>query len=390
MANDLTFNQLSTVLKEIVSQATGQSVLAPVDTASFVSVGQTALLAGYDPLNTAISQVLSRTIFSIRPYYSKFKGMRVNNIKWGNITRKLTMIDSESRDDERYTLTDGASVDQQIVCAPKALQLNFYGSNTYSRCRTIYRDQLDNAFNSPDEFGRFISMIFQNAADMIDQDHESVKRMTLANFIAGIVAGGNASQVVHLLTEYNTATGGSYTATTIMQPENYSAFVKWAYGRIAAISSMLTERSALYHTNITGKTVMRHTPYEMQRVYLFAPDMYSIESRVLADAYHDNYLRLADHETVNYWQSIQTPDTINVIPTYLAADGTLTTPEEAVTVNNIFGIICDEESLGMTVQSEWSAAAPFNARGGYTTYYWHFTDKFWNDFTENGVVLLLN
>lgn len=390
MANDLTFNQMATVLTEIAQQATGQKVIAPIDTSSFVSVGQTALLAGYDPLNTAISQVLSRTIFSIRPYYAKFKGLQVDNVKWGNITRKLTTIDRPPRDSNRYNLKNGDSCDQQIVCAPQVLQLNFYGSNTWDRCNTVFKDQLDSAFRGPEEFGRFITMTTQNVMDMIEQDNENVRRSTVANFIAGVVTGGSPEQVIHLLTEYNAETGGTFTSTSIMAPDNYPAFVQWAYGRIAAVSSMLTERSALYHTNITDKTVMRHTPYERQRVYLFAPARYSIEARVLADVYHDNYLRLADTETVNFWQNIQSPDSIQVTPTYLLPTGALTTPEEAVTVNNIFGLICDEEAMGMTIQSEWSAASPFNARCGYTTYWWHWTTKYWNDFTENAVVFLMD
>lgn len=38
MANDLSFNQLSTVLTAITNQATGVNNIAPVDTSSFVTV----------------------------------------------------------------------------------------------------------------------------------------------------------------------------------------------------------------------------------------------------------------------------------------------------------------------------------------------------------------
>ena len=93
MANDLSFNQMSTVLNAIVAQATGTAALSVVDTSSFVTAGQEALKAGYDTLSTAISQVLSRTIFSIRPYTSKFKGMEMTQQQYGNITRKLSPID---------------------------------------------------------------------------------------------------------------------------------------------------------------------------------------------------------------------------------------------------------------------------------------------------------
>ena len=63
-ANDLTINQISTVLGEIVGQATGSKPMAVTDTSSFVTVAQIGLKTGYDTIATAISQVLSHTIFS--------------------------------------------------------------------------------------------------------------------------------------------------------------------------------------------------------------------------------------------------------------------------------------------------------------------------------------
>lgn len=390
MANDLGFDQLATVLNEIVSMATGAKAPAVVSTGDFVAVGKMGLLTGYDPLNTAISQVLARTIFSVRPYYAKFRGMDVTNAQWGNHVRKLTMVDPQFQNDDRYTLTDASSPDMYAGGSPKTLQLNFYGAETYSLTRRYYKDQLDSAFSGPDEFAQFITMVTQNASDMIEQAHESTKRLTLSNYVAGVLAAGNPKQVVHLLTEYNAYVGGSYTTTTVKAPDVYPAFIKWCYARIAAISSMLTERLQSYHINVTGSPVSRHTPYDLQRVYILAQDRYSIEAQVLADTYHDNYLRLADNETVNFWQSSTAPDTIYAKPTYLKPDGTLSESEDDVSVSPLFAVLMDRDACGVTIMGQWSMATPMNARGGFTNYWWHFTDKYWNDFTENGVIFLMD
>ena len=46
MANTLTFDQISTVLNDIVKQATGVETMKATDTSSFVAQAQTALLVG--------------------------------------------------------------------------------------------------------------------------------------------------------------------------------------------------------------------------------------------------------------------------------------------------------------------------------------------------------
>lgn len=386
--NELTFNQVSTVLNSIVQQATGRASQVPTNTAEFVTVAQTALKTGYDPLLNAISQVLSRTIFSIRPYTRKFAGLQVDNQKFGNIVRKLNISDKDWNDDARFELADGQSVDMFKVNKPNILQTNFYGFNVYERSYTIFRDQLDTAFSGPEEFARFLTMVTSNSSDMIEQAHENMARATLANFIGGKVSANNA--VIHLLTEYNTLTGLNLTATSVFEPANYKAFMQWVYARVAAISALMTERSIKFQINITDKEISRHTPYGRQKVFLYSPTAYQIESQVLADTYHDNYLRYAYNERVNFWQSIETPDTINVIPTYMTPAGALTTPKQAVTVSKLFGCIIDEEAAGYTVVNTWSAPTPFNAKGGYSNVFFHFTDRFWNDFTEKGVILLLD
>lgn len=389
--NDLTFNQLSMVLNSIVQQATGQQAHQVTNTAEFVSVAQTALKTGYDPVLQAISQVLSRTIFSIRPYTRKFGGLMVSNQQFGNIVRKLNIADKDWEEDSRFELTDQNSVDMYKVNKPSILQTNFYGANVFEKSLTIFKDQLDCAFSSPEEFGRFLSMTMTNASDMIEQAHENLARATLANFIGGKISGDTAS-VIHLLTEYNTITGltSPLTTETVYQPANFKPFMQWVYSRVASLSSLMTERTQKFHINVTGKEISRHTPVNKQKVYLYAPARYQTETMVLADVYHDNFLRMADNETVNFWQSIDKPDEINVQPVYLQADGTLKSDDSPVNQKGIFGVMFDEEAAGYTVVNQWSAPTPFNSKGGYSNIFWHFTDRYWNDFTENGIVLLLD
>ena len=398
-ANEMSFNQIATVLNAIHAQATGTQIPAAVDTASFVTQAQAVLKTGYDPIMSAVSQVLSRTIFSIRPYSAKFRGMMVDAQRYGNHVRKINISDKDFEEDDRVKLQDGYSMDQQKVNVPNVLQTNFYGENVFQKSYTIFRDQLDVAFSSPDELQRFVSLVVGNANDMLEQSRENLARALVANYIgakyvltSNLIEGSEG--VVHLLTEYNTATGLSLTASTVYQPANFKPFMQWVYSRIAAISALMTERSARFHMNLTidsvDKTIMRHTPYDRQRVYLFAPARFQAEAQVLADTFHDNYLRFADNETVNFWQNITDPDRVIVKPNWLSADGTVGHTSQEIDLSPIFGVIMDEETVGFTPVNQWQAPAPFNARGGYTTVWMHETQRHWTDMTENGVVLMLD
>lgn len=389
--NDLTITDVGTILTSIAKQATGASTLSVNNTKDFITVAQTTLKVGYDPLIASISQVLSKTIFSIRPYYRKFAGINVSNQQFGNITRKLNISDKDWETDERLPLTDAASVDMYKVIKPSILQTNFYGANKYQRHITIFKDQLDTAFSTPDEFGRFITMVMQNATDVIEQAHETLARSVIANFIGGILADeDNETRTIHLLTEYNELTGQTLTAETVYQADNFGNFMKFVVARIKSMSAMFTERTQLYQTQVTGKPITRHTPYRNQKLYLYSPTQYLTETAVLTDLYNDQYMKLMDFERVNFWQNPNSPDALNVMPIYLKSDGTLTSPTAAVNEPHVFGVLFDDEALGYTVVNQWSATTPFNAAGGYSNVYYHFTDRYWNDFTEKGVVLLLD
>lgn len=385
--NSMNFEQAATLLNAVRQQVTGETTIAPTSTEDFISIASVTLAQGYDPVLNAISQVVGRTIFSIRPYSAKFRGIMMDSQKWGAITRKLAISDKPLQDNEAFNLVDGQSVDMYQVNKANVVQFNYYGADTFTKSFTVYRDQLDNAFRGPEEFGSFMTMVIQNAMDMIEQAKETMARLALDNFIAGKIDAANG--VIHLLTEYNQDTGSSFTAVTIKDPANFPAFIKWVYARIATLTNLMTERSDLYQIQVTGHELTRHTPFERQRVYLLNWLMNNIDARVLADTYNYKFLELADVEAVNYWQAIDKPDQISITPTVLQTDGTLDSGS-AVTQSNVMGVIFDEEAIGITTMNEFAGVTPLNPRGEYANYFYNFVIRYMNDFSEKGLVLLLD
>ena len=400
--NDMTVFQAGTILQSLVKQATGQAVIAASTPGEFVSVAQTALKTGYDPILNAMSQMWGRTIFSIRPYSRKFSGLEMSMERWGNAVRKLSIADTPIEDDARFTwpvgydstkapnaLGEGESVDMYALNKPDILQVNFYGQSVYENSYTIFKDNMDVAFTSAEEFMRFNSLVTGNRSDKLEQYRENIARGILANYIGSLLAEKQTTRIVHLLSEYNTETGLKLTAQNVYQPENFASFMQWAYARIATISRMMTERSEMYQTVINEKHVRRHPPANKQKVYLYAKAMDQFDAMVKSNTFHDNYLKFTDYEGVNFWQSIETPDSISVTPVYTSTTGVATTGE-AVEQAGIFGVIFDEEALGYAQVNNWAAVTPFNAKGGYWNTYDHVNFRTIMDMSEKGVLLLLD
>ena len=399
MANTLTINDISAVANKVLANAQGRPN-ETVSTADFTTIAQTALLTGYDPLATAISQVLSRTIFSYRPYNAKFRGLEKDAVKWGNHVRKLQPIDkplevdNRLRKDDLTILQDGDSVDQYRIKKPEVLQTNFYGSQTYQKSLPIWTTQLDTAFSGPEQFGNFLSMMMGNATDQLTQAREDMARGTVVNLIGGTFTLGN---VWHALTAYNTETGGTFTAITIMEPDNFAGFYRWFVGKLQSIMDRMEERTILNHVNpfVNGeqKLIRRHTPKALQHLYMFNDFANNAETVALSTTFHDNYLNKIDFEKVTFWQNPNAPKTINTTVNYLSAGSA--SADSAITTasfenSTVIGILFDDEAAGINMVNQQAAVTPLNARGMYYVQYWHETTRWYNDNTENALVICLD
>lgn len=401
--NNFSVAQASTVLNAVVSQATGQTNLTAITSPSdFVAVAQTALQTGRDPIINALSQVWSRTIFAVRDYDKRPLGSLYMDLpRYGNAVRKLSPIARGMQDDNSYKwpvaydagqtppMGDGQSVDPWTIYKQQVQQVNFYGTATYEQAYTIFKDQFDTAFESMDEFIRFNAMNLSERNNEKRLYEENTARGIQANLIGALIDEANTSRVRHLLTEYNLATGQTLTAQTIMQAGNFEAFVRWMYAEISQIVRLMGEHSNKYQTIINSQPVLRHSDPENLRVAILSPFMDYINSMVLSVTYHDDYMKLPTYESINFWQSIDTPDSVSITPVYTGTNGAIAT-SSAVAQSNVIGVIHDRDALGYTITNPVSAVTPLNAKGLYWTEYYHARFKTVMDNSEKAVVLLLD
>lgn len=395
MANTLTPRDVYHLMNEIVAQATGRNDLTVVDTTTFTTVGETLLRTGTENLMNAISTVVGKTIFSIRPYQRKLSSLEVDSQRWGAQIRKVSYITKDLEASQDYNtdlnpnqLADGNSIDMYKINAPEAIQLNLYGTALCQKHITRFRDQLSMAFRNEGEFLQFLNGVmiaFNNEVELVN---EGRSRATLLNFMGGIAAMG--LQQVDLVAEYNTTYSTTFTRGQLLSTE-LESFMKFVASQVKIYASRLTDMSVLYHANIDGyKKIQRHTPKNRQKMFMYEPIFITAQSTVYPTLFNTDYLNIGKFEGVNYWQSQKNPTQINVKPNILdTATGHSKDAETVVNLPYVLGLLYDEEALGIMPQFDYASTTPFNSAGGYYNMYMHWRFNSYNDYTENAVLFTL-
>lgn len=396
--NSMSFEDSSALLNAVKEQLTGETSIAPVNEEEFVKVATTLLKTGYDQLNTALSQVLSRTFYAVRNYEEQFPGLERDAQEWGGIIRKITFIDGDFEEDvamDPAAMANGQSPDPFKINRRKAVQFNYYGGTTVEYCDTITEDQMNTVFSSSAEFGAYAAARGQELLNQFTQKKEVEDRLTYLNVMAAVIAADQ--NVIHALTEYKAATGNTtITRANVYSNDEFVPFAKWLYGRLNNQITMLRQRSEKYHFNITtyngvalDHPIMRHTPREDLSIYMLDQFMQQINSSVLSSVYNNELLSVGDYNSVPFWQAIDNPDEISVTPNILQSDGTVVNAADPVESSDVIGMFFDRWTMGITTINE-GVRSIYNPRGRYFNNWYNWKIRSYNDLTENALVVMLD
>lgn len=420
MARALTPQDCYALMNSLVEEATGQqaSIIA-TDTSSFVSAGETVLQSGVENTLNALSLVLGRTFMAVRPYEAKLR--IINAINTDAYTSRIRKISFYARNAEPSgdwntqlypdNLMMGADNGQGGNTPPTAtqsmwvqnqpipLELNFAGQSVWEESTTVYEDQLKVAFRSEGEFADFIGGILTEKGNDIESRKEAFNRMTLLNFMAGVIDLNNAGSVRHMVTEFNARfnSGGTpWTAADVLSTY-IKEFSQFFVAEFKKASDVLTYRQKNYHWSPT-KTIggvtydlLRHTPKSKQRAVLYQPLFTETEALVMPEIFNPQYLSLENYEGVQYWQNIDEPSKISITP---AIPNTLSPGQQTagspVAEDYVIGMLFDEDAIMVDYQLEASNTTPLEARKRYRNIWWTFSKNAINDFTENAIIFLLD
>lgn len=414
MARSLTTRDIHALMNSLVKEATGQEAQIKVtDTSSFISAGEQVLATGTENTLNALSLVLGRTMVAVRPYKAKLGILNtINTDVFSHRMRKISYYSKYAQasgafNTQLYTNLAGGFTNGQNVADGDAqstksqweqnpalpLELNFAGSSTWQDSYTVYEKQLQQAFRSEDDFAKFVSGILTEKGNDIESQKEAYNRMVLLNYIAGVINMNSTGSVVNLTAAFNTKFGTQYTSSQL-RTTYLKEFLGFLAAEIKKDSRKMTNRSVKYHWSPT-KTVdevsyylLRHTPYEKQRLMLYSPLLTEAESYVFPQIFNPEYLKIENYEGVDFWQNELDPAAIDIVPAIPnklnAAAGQVQGNE--VQLPYLVGILYDEDAMMVDYQLDSVYSTPVEARKLYRNVWYTMLRNGINDFTENAIV----
>ena len=407
MAN-LTYTQIAPLLTQMYNQYTGRKSAQSLTFGQMQNTFKMGFDREDDNLYQIIPTVLAKSIYSIRPYSRKLSGMVWDAQRYGNYIRKFTPIVNKSEvDNDEWNINvelnkDEASQDWKSGTKPvkyDVLLTVASGGQTFARKYTIYKNQINAAFDSESGVAAYFSMLMTEFSNVYEIDLENRSRAQLANLAIILADAGKDTptsgnmckkeQVFHALTKYNAETGLAMTAKTIMNPADFRPFMIWLSAEMKTLKENLAVRGTRFHGDFTGKVVNRHTDAADLRFYLVSKFGNYFEANG-SEFFHPEKAELGDYEKVTFWTDPSNPMQIKGSAEGVKQDGVTKFTLSNQIVNNVLGIMMDIDTLGIVPIDQWSALEPLNARFGFRNGWNHYTFKTPVDFTENAILILLD
>lgn len=377
---------------ELVNNATkeilGVEDLLQEDLSNVVEVGTAIFNASaFDAYVKSLVNHIGKVIFVNRPYAGSAPSVMMDSWEYGSVMEKVRATMPEAVENESWELEDGASYDPNVFHKPQVSAKFFNKMTTFEVDASITEKQVKQSFSSAGQLNSFVSMLFNEVEKSMTVKNDSLIMRTINNFIgetmydayssAGSYAGVGNCRAVNLLKLYNDMFSKSLTAEQALYDPD---FLRFAAYRIGVVMDRLPVMSTLF--NIGGQP--RFTPKDKMHLVMLSDFAKGADVYLQSSVYHNEYTKLAQAETVPYWQgSGDGYDFDDITGLYIkTADG------HDVQASGIIATIFDREALGVcNVNSRVNTN--YNPKAEFTNYFYKRDARYFNDFDENGVVFFL-
>lgn len=402
-------------------QAIGKEAsIVAANTSSLTSVGEAIMQSGMENTLNSFYLLLGKIWVSAKTY--KGKGNFIKAKDTGVFTHRMAKISTYSRRAQAsgywntdiktnfakgYTNGDNSGNSTPSMWEqnpPLSIVFNFGGSKVYDfQAPTVYLDKIEQAFRNESEFMSVVNSWAIEFANDMTQYEENFNREQLISAMAQDIDMESArpESVVHCVTEFNQENETSYTAkelTTLYAREFYS----WLAAKIRIVEGRMSERSLLFHWSPT-KTVngedydiLRFSDPSDLKAAILDPVFTKMETYVLPEIFHDTLLKIPTEnmERFTYWQNINEPGKIDIIPAVNDTDSSSETyltqiQGEEVEAQPILYLF-NTDRLLTDKQLKRALTSPVEARKGYYNTFVHFAFNHISDATEQSCVFLMD
>lgn len=374
--------QVYKILNDVAKSAMGENAINIESTADIVSLGKEVLNSSTttDKFLNALVDRIGRTVVSNRTYSANVKALINDSFTFGAILQKIYVAPLPAEENANWKQTAGTSIDQYVIKKPEVKQKLFNKISTWEVDVTIPDNTLQSAFTDETAMATFIDAVFNAVRNSMEMYMEGLANLTYSTAIAMRVVDSKLNggiTAVDLLTAYNTMAGTSLTAETALHS---TEFIKYATRAINLVIKRMGSMSKRYNS----EGYARFTPVERMRVLMLADFETSVATYLQANTFHDEYLAIPSHQTINYWQGCgKEEDFANV------SKISIQTPDGyTVTQSNIICMLADEESIGITHDNRRDRSAR-NEKGEYTNYFFKADMGYFFDPSENLVIFTL-
>ena len=327
---------------------------------------------------------IGRMVFVDRPYRSVFPDLRRDEWEYGSIMSKSRTKRLAAKTNPSWGLTAGTTVNQFAFTPPEVMTM-FYNSKEAWQVECSFADvQLREAFTSPREMDRFLSMIESAIQRSLDAQIDTITSRTLNGLIAEKLYRNHA--VVDLLAGYN----ATVPAADALTASNCIYNVDWQ--RYAAYQILLYKKrmaiASSWFIEATEDGWDTQTPADRLRVALHADVAAALDVYLQSETYHNEMTDIGSYDILPMWQTSGSGTGFDFgatsrIDVALPSDNTHT-----VNRTHIIGVMWDWDAASVCNLNRRVTSA-YNVNGEYWTNYYKCDSMSTIDLLEGCIVFVI-
>lgn len=361
--------QVYQLVNTVTNEVLGVTDIVQEDLSNVVDIGTQIFDANaVDSYVRSLLNHIGKCVFVNRPYSGGTPSLMRDAWEFGSIMEKIQMDLPEATENETWELEDGAVYEENIFTAPKISAKFFNKRVTFEVPISITEKQVKESFSNAVQLNSFVSMIYATVDKTLTIKLDGLMMRGLNMLIAETVHSdyptaqySNASGVkaINLLKLYNDRFEADLTAENCITNAEFIRFASYIMG---VYSDRLARVSSLF--NVEGKD--RFTPADLLHFVLLSDFAKASNSYLQSEAFHNEFTRLPNAETVPYWQGSGKTyafDDISKIDIKTASN-------ETVTISGVLGVMFDRDAVGVTNFDKY-ATTKYNAKA-----------EFWNSWSK--------